>query len=447
MEASTITVHWHNDNSPIYSIDFQPGSPTPRLVTGGGDNNIRVWNLTDNNNNNQAVEYLSTLRKHTQAVNVVRFNPNGTLLASAGDDGTLMLWQLCDGIVKEFGEDEQDDDDIKESWKVVAQFRSGTSEIMDICWSPCGQYLVSGSMDNIVRIYQLTSDNAKVSGKLIHSLKSHNHYIQGVYWDPLDEYIVSQSADRSINIYKITHTPSGSIKDIKLHRRFFKHNGVHLYHPESLQSFFRRLSFSPDGSLLITPAGIEESEIENSNNNSGNSAYVYTRGSLSHAPVFKITGLSKPAIAVSFHPYKFQGVSKSLKLDYKMIFAIATQDSIVIYSTEEFKPLGYVSNLHYSTITDLRWDVQGSRLIICSTDGFCSVIKFDQGIFGNRYTEPVQPEVLIIPEVEMIEIAPSPTPPAIENLNLSSSPIRAEAKIDTFFPKKEKKRIAPTLVS
>ncbi|EGW32117.1 uncharacterized protein SPAPADRAFT_61202, partial [Spathaspora passalidarum NRRL Y-27907] len=209
MEASTITVHWHNDNQPIYAIDFQPGS-TPRLVTGGGDNNIRMWNLTTNSGsgevNNQSVEYLSTLRKHTQAVNLVRFSPDGTLLASAGDDGTLMLWRLCDGIVKDFGADEdEDDDDIKESWKVVAQFRSGTSEIMDVCWSPCGKYLVSGSMDNTVRVYQLSigNDADKVTGKLIQSLKSHSHYIQGVYWDPLDEYIVSQSADRSVNVYKI----------------------------------------------------------------------------------------------------------------------------------------------------------------------------------------------------------------------------------------------------
>lgn len=30
-----------------------------------------------------------------------------------------------------------------------------------------------------------------------------------------------------------------------------------LYHDESMPSFFRRLSYSPDGALLITPGGLQ----------------------------------------------------------------------------------------------------------------------------------------------------------------------------------------------
>ncbi len=67
--------------------------------------------------------------------------------------------------------------------------------------------------------------------------------------------------------------------------------------------------------------------------------------------------------------------------------AVATQDSIIIYSTEEFKPLGFVSNLHYSSITDLKWDLDGSRIIVSSTDGFCSVVSFENGIFGEVYVK------------------------------------------------------------
>lgn len=51
MNASTISVHWHDEGQPIYTADFQPLSVaagsvgaklSPRLATGGGDNNVRV---------------------------------------------------------------------------------------------------------------------------------------------------------------------------------------------------------------------------------------------------------------------------------------------------------------------------------------------------------------------------------------------------------------------
>ncbi len=45
MDASILSVHWHENSEPIYSVHFQPnreGNHSERLVTGGGDNNVRV---------------------------------------------------------------------------------------------------------------------------------------------------------------------------------------------------------------------------------------------------------------------------------------------------------------------------------------------------------------------------------------------------------------------
>lgn len=42
-------------------------------------------------------------------------------------------------------------------------------------------------------------------------------------------------------------------------------------------------------------------------------------------------------------------------LPYRMVYAIATQDSVLIYDTQQQTPLCAISNLHYATFTDLTW--------------------------------------------------------------------------------------------
>jgi len=77
----------------------------------------------------------------------------GEMLASAGDDGNVILWVPSDSHTTKatFGEDEADD---KETWRQKHMCRSTTgAEIYDLAWSPDGEYFITGSMDNIARIY------------------------------------------------------------------------------------------------------------------------------------------------------------------------------------------------------------------------------------------------------------------------------------------------------
>ena len=78
------------------------------------------------------------------------------MLASAGDDGNTLLWVPSETYshTPTFGEDTFED---KETWRIKHMCRSSGSEIYDLAWSPDGIFFITGSMDNIARIYNAQS--------------------------------------------------------------------------------------------------------------------------------------------------------------------------------------------------------------------------------------------------------------------------------------------------
>lgn len=204
---------------------------------------------------------------------------------------------------------------------------------------------------------------------------------------------------------------------------------ANIYHNETLTSFFRRLTFAPDGSLLFTPSG----QYKQSHQASGdppkqsddvlNTVYIYTRAGFNKPPVAHLPGHRKPSIAVKCSPIFYtlrQGhkptnhitidtnssddqipplpdpvvsmpgptpssvmdppplahsnssvtsdpthTAQSPKPDtesasvfalpYRIVYAVATQDAVSVYDTQQQTPLCVVSNLHYATFSDLTW--------------------------------------------------------------------------------------------
>ncbi|KAJ5997099.1 hypothetical protein N7499_006584 [Penicillium canescens] len=560
MKATPLLVSWHNDNAPIYSVHYDPNGKG-RLATAGNDNNVRLWKV-ESAGEDRKVTYLSTLLKHTQAVNVVRFSPKGEMLASAGDDGNVLLWvpselQTQAGL----GEDRSDD---KETWRVKHMCRSSGAEIYDLAWSPDGVFIITGSMDNIARIY-----NAQ-TGQMVRQIAEHSHYVQGVAWDPLNEFVATQSSDRSVHIYSLktkdgqfTLTPHGKIHKMDLPAKRISSSSpappdmtsrpqqptanslaiaspapstpgtpmasnlpmdpppvshsrrssfgsspsirrsaspapslplpavkpmetsspslvgglgglsglgvknTSIYANETFTSFFRRLTFAPDGSLLFTPAGqfktshISATDSAKTTDEIINTVYVYTRAGFNKPPISHLPGHKKPSVAVRCSPIFYtlkDGIqpARTLTLDtssgedmfpslpdpvvttgqsfinqpqmdppsstpaepskpqpsaktpedgvdtnqnsapvfalpYRIVYAVATQDAILVYDTQQQTPLIVVSNLHFATFTDLSWSTDGLTLLMSSSDGFCSTLSFAPGELGQQYTGPTGP--------------------------------------------------------
>ncbi|KFP71438.1 Chromatin assembly factor 1 subunit B, partial [Acanthisitta chloris] len=399
MKVITCEIVWHN-KEPVYSLDFQHGADgrINRLASAGVDTAVRIWKVAKGPDGKAIVEFLSNLARHTKAVNVVRFSPSGEILASGGDDAVILLWKLNDSKELEplVFQDEDEAQLNKENWAVIKTLRGHLEDVYDICWTSDGNYMASASVDNTAIMWDVNK------GQKVSIFNEHKSYVQGVAWDPLGQYIATLSCDRILRVYNtqtkrvafnVTKMPSGSGPEgeVKSYRMF---------HDDSMKSFFRRLSFTPDGSYLLTPAGCVES-----GENVTNTTYVFSRNNLKR-PVGHLPCPGKGTLAVRCCPVYFElrgALNKDelspksppalFNLPYRLVFAVASEDSVLFYDTEQSFPFGYVSNIHYHTLSDISWSSDGSFLAISSTDGYCSFVTFERDELGIPLKE--QPQISV----------------------------------------------------
>lgn len=165
---------------------------------------------------------------------------------------------------------------------------------------------------------------------------------------------------------------------------------MRLYHDGTLQTFFRRLCFTPDGKLLLTPAGVTDYD---GVLKPTNTSYGYSRYDLGK-PAFVLPFPNEYTVAVRcspvlyrLRPYNAEKNPPIITLPYRMIYAVATKNSVFFYDTQQPVPFAIVSNIHYTRLTDLTWSTDGNVLIVSSTDGFCSLLTFGENELGERYEE------------------------------------------------------------
>ncbi|GMH06710.1 hypothetical protein Nepgr_008550 [Nepenthes gracilis] len=375
MKGGTVQINWHG-TKPVLTLDFHPISGI--LATGGADFDIKIWQIESGEVTKKVptASYQNSLSYHSAAVNALRFSPSGEYLASGADGGELLLWKLHST-------------DAGQAWKVHKTLSFHRKDILDLQWSGDGVFLISGSVDNSCLIW-----NA-IKGSVHQILEGHLHYVQGVAWDPLSKYVASLSSDRTCRIY--VNRPQNRTKGFEKINYVCQHVITkaeqqtaddskslrsHLFHDETLPSFFRRLAWSPDGSFLLVPAGSYKFSPESE---SVNTAYIFSRKDLSR-PSLQLPGANKPVVAVRFHPLAFSLLGSNsagfFKLPYRLIFAVATLNSLYIYDTESIAPIAIMAGLHYAAITDIAWSQDAKYLALSSQDGYCTLVEFENNELG-----------------------------------------------------------------
>ncbi|XP_047497003.1 chromatin assembly factor 1 subunit B-like isoform X1 [Penaeus chinensis] len=401
MKCTIPEISWHN-RDPVLAIDIQPNPPDGvyRLATAGTDTHIVIWQLRILDNGGVSVEALSDLTRHNRAVNAVRFSPDGEILASADDEAAVILWkkQQESSSSDIFADDSEKEN--KEHWTVLKMLRGHLEDVYDLSWSKCSQFLISGSVDNSAILWDVGK------GKNMALLNDHKGFVQGVTWDPQGQYVATLCSDRNCRIYntgtkKLMYKIYKATLPVSDAEDNVTERATRLFHDDTLKSFCRRLSFSPDGEILLAPSGVLEEE----SGKITNVTYVFSRHCLSK-PVMYLPTKDKYTMAVRFSPILYElkplplEEGKELKeesrepweeyanlfhLPYRMVFAVATQNAVLLYDTQQPVPFAKISNIHYTRLSDVAWSSDGRILVVSSTDGYCSLVSFTEEEIGIPY--------------------------------------------------------------
>lgn len=263
--------------------------------------------------------------------------------------------------------------------------------------------LATLASDRCLRVYNTSTKNYK------NIAKTHRCKLRVPVTKKISEDECSKSQE--------SHTQNGETAD-NLDTMVDVRN-VRLFHDDTFPSFYRRLDFSPDGELLVVPSGVLD--IEGETADAPHTTLIFCTSNYSK-PVVYLPG-KEFSVATRFSPLKYElrpvaringikkenpkDISKSpnkicekilsndLKpwekyqtifcLPYRMIYAVATQNSIMLYDTQQAEPFARISRIHYIGLNDLTWSSDGNTLVVSSTDGYCSIINFKQGELGQIY--------------------------------------------------------------
>jgi WD40 repeat protein/serine/threonine protein kinase len=190
-------------NGLVWSVVFSPDGKW--LASAGEDGTVKVWDVANG-------RCIGTFAGHTDQVVSVAFSPDGKRLASASHDRTVKLWNVASG-------------------RVIRTFEGHKNWVRCVAFSPDGKWLASASDDQTVKLWDAST------GTYIRTFEGHGGLVFGVAFSPDGKNVASASADKTVKIWDAasgheTQTLKGHTDEVK------------------------SVAFSPDGKQLVS-AGLD----------------------------------------------------------------------------------------------------------------------------------------------------------------------------------------------
>lgn len=196
---------------PINNIAYSPDGQI--LASAGQDHVIRIWQSSTG-------LLLRTLISHRQSINALAFQPDGRILASGDEGGGIRLWNVgsgqlvdsqslnagritciaysADGKFLAFGNDDGFRLATVGSWDDTKLYPT-PRPVTCLAFSPDGRNIATGGKDRVVHVWDRTT------GEEVHFLKGHDGTVNSINYSTDGRYLVSTSADNTVRLWD-SHT-------------------------------------------------------------------------------------------------------------------------------------------------------------------------------------------------------------------------------------------------
>ena len=121
---------------------------------------------------------LQIFQGHSDRVKSVAYSPDGQTLASGSFDNTIKLWNVTTGNLLQ---------------TLTGHYKS----VISLAYSPDGQTLASGSFDNTIKLWNVTT------GNLLQTLTGHSDRVYSVAYSPDGQTLASGSGDNTIKLWDV----------------------------------------------------------------------------------------------------------------------------------------------------------------------------------------------------------------------------------------------------
>nr|CCA16712.1 conserved hypothetical protein [Albugo laibachii Nc14]CCA21817.1 conserved hypothetical protein [Albugo laibachii Nc14] len=362
------------ETTTIYGIDAHPNKQM--FATAGGDNCVKLWSLSPSTVSTQKgtpisdFELLATLSDHQQAVNCVRWAKHGHYLASGSDDRLLLLYKMKPGNASSvaFGSKQAAN---KQNWVCFATLKSHTMDVQDVAWSPDDRMLASCSIDNTILIWNVEPSSIQsIISSPIRTLSAHNGWVKGIAWDPVGKYLSSAGEDKTVRLWN-----TDSWEETEVLSEPFESCAS--------SSHFRRICWSPDGSVLCTTHAFSSKQ---------NVAALFNR--TTWANELNLVGHKGVVTTCRFNRQLFRACPTEIDHEYACCAVGSDDATISIWLAKLARPLVVVTECFQACVTDLSWSNDGYILLVSSLDGSICCFQFSESEIGKPIAGIEQSRIL-----------------------------------------------------